>query len=216
MKNLSWLILILALYSCKDIKVYPDKLTITRIADSILKKCWAADDTTKKIKFIKGHFTDQNSEECLALIPMIDLHHITPILFNKISDDWKYANWFWLETDSLSVVDIDNDNINEILLYFARYDSGMPEYFQSLISLKDKKVKYLYKNEGFYDNHFVYPFKDAGNHTISVKYLLKIEDRDNDGKKEIEEKKTIGYPDKVVNEKLILKFIVQTKIIKIK
>jgi hypothetical protein len=221
--KLNWIIFFLMLYSCKEIKEYPDKFTIKQIAERILQKEYDSKiivDSTKNIKFIKGHFTNQDKEECLAILPSINPWgrvNINPILlFEKIKDTWTYANWCYLQADSVSIIDIDNDKIQEILLYFTTMGAGRFVEDFALISLKNNQEKTLYENESIDESMERDPIAWADNDTISVKYEIQFIDRDKDGKKEIIEKKIIGFRDKVINDSLVEKFVQQTNVIKLK
>ena len=223
MKHYIWIIFIFVFFSCKVKNEYPDKLTIKQIIDPILQKKYGDDvltDTTNKINYFKGHFTNKEKDECLVMLSSINTWghiYVRPLLlFENSKNEWKFSNWYNLDADSVLVIDINNDKINEIFLSFTSFSTGRLFLDQKLISLKDQKEKILYKSESIDDFMSKDPMVWKYNDTISNIYEIQFVDNENDGKKEIIEKRSIGFRDKVIKDSLIEKYTESTKIINIK
>jgi hypothetical protein len=224
MNNFFWIILIILVNSCSYNIDYPDKSTIKKVLDPILKEeCGSkiVTDTAKKINYFKGHFTNNEIDECLVVLSSINVWgyiNVRPILlFENSIIGWKFSNWIILDADSALVSDVNGDNINEIFLRFTSFGSGRTFIDQKLISIKNKKEKIICKIEGFDDSNRkenLNEWKETD--TISNIYEVTIIDNDNDEKKEIVEKRRIGFKDKIIKDSLVQKFTEITQIRHIK
>ncbi len=104
--------------------------------------------------------------------------------FDKI---WRFKNKL-CGTDAIyhSIVDVDNDNVNEVMIVSWGIAQGYIYMNHQLISLKNFNKNILYGNSGFDANsHDFWDYPDS----ISTLYSVMLVDVDSDGILEIKEKK---------------------------
>jgi hypothetical protein len=148
------------LISCKNkINEPPYDLYWKTINDSLsysrtnLKNNSITLDTNSQFKVIYGHFTSKTKEECLLQRSFIRFggdKFTAACLFSIENNKWICRRF--LCKDSIWLMDVDKDNINEIFYYEDEFGFGSVERVYLLISYKNNIFKTLFEDSNNYND----------------------------------------------------------------
>lgn len=179
---------------------------------------------TKEPFFIFDSFTQQNAEECLVIYPYpypygARRRYIGLILLGKnMNNEWKARKWKSEGGTEITLTDVNQDGIQEIIIKNSNYGQGSLQEEYILLSLIDNKEKVLYENHSYNS----VDFHNSNNLSLGDEVVKEVEvsyKKGKDGSIRILQKTKIGsvvYLDKkAVSDMLEYEIIEETIPLKI-